>query len=170
MFELGALGLARAIRRGYIPSSWDLSGIGTIGGDRPIEIARGRKLHLLNRRTPTEYGRLLSTCDVGLSLMLTPHPSLVPIEMATAGMLVVTNTFGNKDAASLAEVSANIVAAEPTVDGICDGLRNALERAEDFPARIAGSHVDWPTDWDRALDDRVMARLEGFLDQLMQPT
>jgi 2-polyprenyl-3-methyl-5-hydroxy-6-metoxy-1,4-benzoquinol methylase/glycosyltransferase involved in cell wall biosynthesis len=169
MFELGVLGLAQAIQKGYIPSSWDLSGIGTIGGDRPIEIARGRDLNLLNRRTPTEYGRLLSSCDVGLSLMLTPHPSLVPIEMASAGMLAVTNTFGNKDAASLAKVSANIIGAEPTADGICDSLRDAVERAEDLPARIAGSHVDWPRDWDRALDASVVGRLGEFLDYLMQP-
>ena len=28
--------------------------------------------------------------------MFTPHPSLVPIEMASAGMLTVTNTFDTK--------------------------------------------------------------------------
>ena len=34
--------------------------------------------------------------------MYTPHPSLVPIEMASAGMLTVTNTFENKTADALA--------------------------------------------------------------------
>jgi hypothetical protein len=33
--------------------------------------------------------------------MYTPHPGLVAIEMAAAGMATVTNTFENKDAAAL---------------------------------------------------------------------
>ena len=51
--------------------------------------------------------------DVGLALMYTPHPSLVPIEMASAGMLTVTNSFENKTAEALAAISPNLIAAEP---------------------------------------------------------
>ena len=48
--------------------------------------------------------------------MYTPHPSLVPLEMASAGMLTVTNTFENKTAEALAAISPNLIAAEPDVD------------------------------------------------------
>ena len=34
--------------------------------------------------------------------MYTPHPSLVPIEMASAGMATVTNSFENKTADAMA--------------------------------------------------------------------
>ena len=48
--------------------------------------------------------------------MYTPHPSLVPIEMASAGMLVVTNTFDNKTAEALAAISPNLIPAEPGME------------------------------------------------------
>ena len=53
-------------------------------------------LELLPRADQRAYAELLRDHDVGLALMYTPHPSLVPIEMASAGMLVVTNSFENK--------------------------------------------------------------------------
>jgi hypothetical protein len=37
--------------------------------------------------------------------MDTPHPSLVPLEMASAGMLVVTSTFENKTYDALRAIS-----------------------------------------------------------------
>ena len=55
-------------------------------------------LELLPRSDQSAYADLLRQHDVGLSLMYTPHPSLVPIEMASAGMLTVTNSFENKTA------------------------------------------------------------------------
>ena len=54
--------------------------------------------------------------------MYTPHPSLVPIEMASAGMVTVTNTFANKTAAALAAISTNLLAAEPAVEAIAGAL------------------------------------------------
>ena len=44
------------------------------------------------------YGGLLGRSDVLLSLMLSPHTSYPPLEMAAAGGLVVTNTYGPKTA------------------------------------------------------------------------
>ena len=61
---------------------------------------------------------LLRDHDVGLALMYTPHPSLVPIEMASAGMMTVTNSFENKTAEAMAAISPNLIAAEPSLDGI----------------------------------------------------
>ena len=54
--------------------------------------------------------------------MYTPHPSLVPIEMASAGMLTVTNSFENKTAEALAAISPNLIAAEPGVEAIAAAL------------------------------------------------
>ena len=60
------------------------------------------------------YAELLREHDVGLALMYTPHPSLVPIEMASAGMLTVTNSFENKTAEAMSAISSNLITAEPT--------------------------------------------------------
>jgi len=73
---------------------------------------------LLRRRSQSEHG-----------LMHTPHPGLPPIEMASAGILVVTNTFENKTSERPRSISRNLTVAE----------------VERYERRIAGSQVDWPT-------------------------
>jgi len=47
-----------------------------------------------------DYGHLLKRSAVGLSLMISPHPSYPPLEMAHLGMLVLTNRFDGKDLAT----------------------------------------------------------------------
>ena len=44
-----------------------------------------------------EYSHNLSISKVGLSLMMSPHPSYPPLEMAYAGCKVITNAYENKD-------------------------------------------------------------------------
>ena len=87
---------------------------------RPTDLARRRRDACSCCRAPArpQYGELLRAHDVGLALMYTPHPSLVPLEMASAGLLTVTNTFENKDADALRSMSANLIAAEPTLAGV----------------------------------------------------
>ena len=67
-------------------------------GAQRLELGGGAALELLPRREQGGYADVLRDHDVGLALMYTPHPSLVPIEMASAGMLTVTNSFENKTA------------------------------------------------------------------------
>lgn len=43
-----------------------------------------------------DYARLLSEAAVGISLMISPHPSYPPFEMAAAGLVTVTNDYENK--------------------------------------------------------------------------
>jgi hypothetical protein len=95
--------------------------------------------------------------------MYTPHPSLVPIEMASAGMVTVTNTFENKTADALGQISGNLIAAEPTVDGIAFALARAASAAEDFEARAQHSDVAWSRDWEASFGDDQLAWLESVL-------
>ena len=44
-----------------------------------------------------EYIELLTWADIGVSLMVAPHPSYPPLEMAAFGAITVTNKFANKD-------------------------------------------------------------------------
>ena len=43
------------------------------------------------------YGALLNDCAIGISLMLSPHPSYPPLEMAHSGILTITNSYADKD-------------------------------------------------------------------------
>ena len=88
---------------------------------------------------------------------------MVPIGLARAGTLAVTTTFENKTTEALTAISANLVAAEPTVEGIADGLRAAAARAGDLEARVRGSAVRWSLDWDTSFGDELVDRVMGLL-------
>jgi len=163
MFELGVIALSRALAEGAFTGGWELHGIGTVQRGRRIELGGGASLELLPRADQASYAELLRAHDVGLALMYTPHPSLVPLEMASAGMLTVTSTFENKDADALRAISANLIAAEPTLDGITRALLEAAAGVEDIERRVVGSATDWSRDWDTSLGPELIARVLAAL-------
>jgi hypothetical protein len=120
-------------------------------------------MRLVPRADQAAYAELLRDHDVGLSLIATPHPSLVPLEMAAAGMVVVTNTFANKDAEAMRAISTNIAAVAPTIEGVAGGLAAAAAGAGDGSARVAGADVNWARDWDDALPDSLLDRIVAAL-------
>ena len=164
MFELGLMALSTAISRGAFDERWSFQGIGSVEGYDAIRLSDGIALELLTRRDQASYAGLLAGCDLGLSLMLTPHPSLVPLEMATAGMVTVTNSFENKTAAAMEAISRNLIAPEPTIDGVAAGIQRAAAAADDPVARMKGAaEVEWSRDWDTAFDDRLIAKVTEWL-------
>jgi hypothetical protein len=162
MYEVGVLALSRAVALGGL-AGFELSGIGTVRSRRRVALGAGRSLELIPRSAQGTYGELLRGHDVGLALMYTPHPSLVPMEMASAGMLTVTNSFENKTPDALAAISANLIAAEPTVDGVAAALIAAGEAAGDVERRARGSQVAWSRDWDTSFPPALLDRLTGHL-------
>jgi hypothetical protein len=164
MFELGVLALRRLVAAGGLSAdTWVVEGIGAGRGFEPIPLGGTCRLSLLPRVSLAEYQTLLPGYDVGLSLMLTPHPSLVPLEMAAAGLVAVTNTYANKTAAALTALSSNLLPIAPTVDAIAGGLGVAIRRAPDLEARVAGSRVAWSRSWLESFDDEFLRRLACFL-------
>ncbi len=147
MFELGLLALQRAVAEGIFRDGWALAGIGSLGARRRIRLGSAAELELIPRAGQDDYARVLAEHDVGLALMYTPHPSLVPLEMASAGMLTVTNTFENKTVEALGRLSTNLIAARPTVDGVVQALAQAAEGVDDVERRVRGSEVAWSRDW-----------------------
>ncbi|NWG20752.1 MAG: methyltransferase domain-containing protein [Chloroflexi bacterium] len=169
MFDLGILALGQAIEEGLFAGDWEFNGIGTVSTLQSIPLPLGKSLMLLPRQSQATYRETLRSHDIGLSLMYTPHPSLVPIEMASAGMLVVTNTFANKTSERLREISTNIIAVEPTLKGILHGLREAVDRINDYEHRVSGANVNWSTDWDLSFNSSVLAQIEAFIDRAIAP-
>jgi hypothetical protein len=163
MFELGVLALARALEEGAFRRGWEFRGIGTVAGSRRIDLGGDVELDLVPRAAQRDYASLLAEHDVGLALMYSPHPSLVPIEMASAGLLTVTNTFENKTAAALKRISSNLIAGSPTVEGISEALQEAEAGVEQFERRLRGTNVAWSRDWSQSFNEALLDRLEGFL-------
>ncbi|WP_459677138.1 rhamnosyltransferase WsaF family glycosyltransferase [Acidisoma sp. 7E03] len=164
LFELAMIALAKLARDPRISlENWSFHGIGSIDRRVNLELAPGLPLQLLPKTSLQEYIDMMPRFDVGLSLMLTPHPSLVPLEMASAGMWAVTNTFANKTSEALAAISSNLIGVAPTVDAIVDGLVQAMQRVDDLDARLAGAEIDWPVDWDAAFPLESLDRMRRFL-------
>lgn len=163
LFELGVLALSRAVESGAFRDGWELHGIGTVEGPRRVSLADGLELSLLPRRDQAAYADTLRSHDVGLALMYTPHPSLVPLEMAAAGMLAVTNSFENKTADALGAISGNLIVAEPGVEEIAAALMQAAGAADDHRRRIEGSRVSWSRSWEEAFSDALLERVLGAL-------
>jgi hypothetical protein len=106
---------------------------------------------------------LLREHDLGLALMYTPHPSLVPMEMASAGMVAVTNSFENKGPDAMAAISLNILVCDPSIDGVVEGLAEGAARVEDHEARVGESRVRWSRDWSQSFDQPLLDRLSAVL-------
>src|SRR4029079_11557858 len=66
----------------------------------PVELGRGLRMRARGKLDIEAYASLLTAYAFGLSLMVSPHPSYPPLDMAHLGMRVVTNSFGPKDLSS----------------------------------------------------------------------
>ena len=148
----------------FYPDEWEFYGMGTVEhGGRTIEIAPGINMKLLEKVDLNAYTEMLPEYDLGLSLMSSPHPSLPPLDMAAAGMITVTNTFSNKTAEKLENISTNLIAVNPDATSIVRGLRKAIARVDDIDARIAGTNLNWARTWDETLNSEIMSKITGFL-------
>jgi hypothetical protein len=158
--ELALHALRRAVEAGVFDgAAWEML---FIGEDLPpLELGRGLSIRAAPWLGYDDYAALLRRADLLLSLMLSPHTSYPPLEFAACGGLAVHNTYATKTAARLAALSANIVAVEPTVDGIVAGLRAAVA-ALDRPRPAAPSQL--PASWDDALRETVPKAVQMFRD------
>jgi hypothetical protein len=72
------------------------------------------------------YARLLQETAVGVSLMISPHPSYPPLEMAHFGALTITNGFAPKD---LAAWHDNIISLDhATPEALAEALATQCAR------------------------------------------
>jgi beta-1,2-rhamnosyltransferase WsaF-like protein len=150
LFEIGLRVLRDAAAAGVFDGgSWEFLAIGQELPDLPLSSRHVLKAQPWLRYE--EYGALLGSSDVLLSLMLSPHTSYPPLEMAAAGGLVVTNTYGPKTSAALAEISPAIRAAAPEVEPLVAALREAVAEA----STPRSSPVALAATWDEALREAL---------------
>ncbi len=163
MFEVAYLALSKAIEQGVFDGAkWEFHGIGSSHGDIPLP--KGHTLKMIGKFGLKEYKQRLLDYDVGLSLMYTPHPSLLPLEMAAAGMWVVTSTCENKDEEELASLSSNMLGCQPTIEGVALGIERAAINVNDLEQRKLGAQVNWASNWNDAFDDHKMNHILAWLD------
>jgi len=113
---------------------------------RPFRLARGVSCRVKGKLTLEGYIEELQRSAVGLSLMVSPHPSYPPLEMAHFGARTITNSFLCKDLTSWHENIVSVDIAEP--ENIADALAKAC----------AGFEADPDAGW------RAQTRKPGYLE------
>jgi O-antigen biosynthesis protein len=150
LFELGIAALDAAVRQGvFDKSDWELQGI---GDPFPAVLLGGsREIRPLPWMSFNDYAARMRSADILLSLMLSPHPSYPPLEMAATGGLAITNTFATKTAEKLRQLSPNIVAAEPTLESLVKELAAAVSRCDAPQATSQEALLAAPGTWEESL-------------------
>ena len=160
LFELGVVALRRAVASGVIDrDSWEVWAIGE--KVVPVALGNGVFLNSLPWMGFDAYAARIRTADLLLSLMLSPHPSYPPLEMAASGKLVVTNSFSVKTVERMAALSPNIIVAEPTAGSITGALEKAVGRINvGLASYDPRGDIALPSSWDESLRQIVPPLLQ----------
>ena len=91
-----------------------------------VDLGGGIVLHSVGKLSLEEYAKLMLETYAGISLMVSPHPSYPPLEMAAFGIRTITNCYSNKDLASFSENIISLQSCSPLdiankLCGICLG-------------------------------------------------
>lgn len=141
-FELIVETLHSWVRQYSKANQWRVLSLGRAHGE--IVLSTGIKLQSKGKVSIDEYANYLLDAAVGLSLMVSPHPSYPPLEMADFGVQVVTNRFANKD---LSVRSPNIVSlSEATPHALSEALIRCCENHEAGNVHQASGSAFWGTD------------------------
>ncbi|MGB6324677.1 MAG: rhamnan synthesis F family protein, partial [Methylocella sp.] len=90
-------------------------------------VSQVNNLKIVGKLSLEDYSSYLRTASVGISLMLSPHPSYPPLEMAEAGIVTITNSCFGKD---LGRKANNIISLDlVTEDTIAEAIAGAIRRA-----------------------------------------
>lgn len=110
----------------------------------PIDLGAGCTLQPVGKLSLDDYAQQLARSAIGISLMISPHPSYPPLEMAAFGAHVLTNVYANKDLSSISSRLVSLDRADP------DTLARALASqcmafdALPEPARsVTREAIDW---------------------------
>lgn len=128
-YPLLVRGLRRLVER-HDTRGWQFVSAGE--PHAPAQLGPGVSLEPLGKLALEDYARELLRCHAGVSLMISPHPSYPPLEMAALGMHVITNGYANKDLSSWAPAMRSINVADP--DALADAVHHAMQRFGEAPA------------------------------------
>lgn len=137
--ERNAFGLLVAGLRAWVEAyprarEWTILSAGEPFAD--IDLGRGCSLRCVGKLDIAQYADLLVRTAVGVSLMISPHPSYPPLELAAFGAQVITNRFANKNLETTCSAITALEALSPRA------LAQAIERTTcDFDNLTAPSRV-----------------------------
>ena len=149
-FELTIAAISEAVRINILsPAKWTFVGVGGVNS-QPICYLGNRRdacIRMVKNVPESEYKRILSSGDIGLSLTLSPNPSFSVFDFAAAGMIVVTNSFETRNQESFDKIGKNFIVVTPSLNGIIKGISNAVSLLNTMKERPQKSHLNLPNTW-----------------------
>jgi hypothetical protein len=108
-----------------VARSWQIVAAGETF--EPWLARRVANFDIVGKMTLSDYANILSRAAVGISLMMSPHPSYPPLEMAEAGVITVTNVHEGKDLSARSEniISIAILTAESLAQHVVEAVSRA---------------------------------------------
>ena len=153
-----------AINKGVFDERWTFVGIGSLTDEYELDLGNNKTIKIYPKLSQTDYEKALAQYDLGISLMMAPHPSVLPFEMAQAGMLVVTNEYGDRKESILQEISSNILASPPSLDSLVEKLSEAVDNIDDFERRLLGAEMLTGKTWEESMPDDWVKKIIRGLD------
>jgi hypothetical protein len=124
--------------------NWEVLSAGEPHPDIPIN--DNLVIKSLGKLSMEEYALTLANAAIGISLMVSPHPSYPPLEMAHFGMWVITNNFENKNLSLCHENIVSVPAAGGcfSPEDIASRLSTLCQRFAEAPSAgwSGESHLD----------------------------
>ena len=125
MFEIIVEGLR--LWQGRSPSDNAAFEVSFVGEDFPRTYLSDLENATVRGKLPLdEYAGMLSRSAIGIAMMLSPHPSYPPLEMAAAGCLTITNRYDSKDLGLRSDNVLSVSAVTPM--SVADALDVAVSR------------------------------------------
>lgn len=154
-FSLGVEAIRKWIECDTNATQWKFLSAGEY--HRPVPLGNGKYLTSTGKLTLEEYAYCLAETSIGLSLMVSPHPSYPPLEMASFGVKTITNAYGKKD---LSRFSANIISVNAVTP-------NTLAEALKESASLYQPVVDLQNDSEKCLHYKKNSEPFPFVDELI---
>ena len=157
MFELGVAALQKAVGDGVLDAGrWDFVGMGE--SFSPVALGRGAVLRPAEWVNLERYARQMRESDILLSLMLSPHPSYPPLEMAASRGDLRNDDVWAKTAERLAQLSRNIIGVDPTIESVAAGIESAVRRLPRQHERLQDAELALPQRWGDSFEP-ILTRL-----------
>ena len=125
-------------------ADWRIVSVGESHHD--VDLGGGVVLNSLGKLSMEAYAQLLRTSAIGISLMISPHPSYPPLDMSYLGMLVLTNRLARRSCRPGIRTSRPSTrsrpVAWPTISTSCAGASRQTRPRAIEPSRSCLGFLD----------------------------
>jgi hypothetical protein len=159
LFSVGVMAIKGALNKGHF-LDWEIVGMGSLSGPLKYQITNNQEMTIYPKTNSETYQNFVRTGDVGLSLIMAPHPGLVHYEMVNAGLIVVVNTFETRSANYYNNYSPLFVPVENNLENIIEGSISAEKMSYDTILRFKTQKFNHEkTSWDEVFPKEKIKKI-----------